>query len=80
MKRTQSKSALSGNEVKVTVKLESEHCEVGSLQARMQQVEMLRQLTSNPELMNCGYAPFQRLTMRHTGEAWVIEMEAVATE
>jgi UDP-N-acetylenolpyruvoylglucosamine reductase len=80
VKRTQTKSALSGNEVKIVVRLESEACEARSMQGRMQQVETLRQLTSNPELMNCGYSPFQRLVMRHNGEAWVIEMEGITIE
>jgi len=71
---------MAGNQVKVTVKLESEPCELGSIEARKQQVELLRQLTANIELMNCGYSPFQKLTMKHTGELWLIEMEAVTSE
>lgn len=80
MKRTTTKATMADNQVKVIVRLESDPCENGTLEGRRQQVELLKALTSNIELMNCGYSPFQKLTMRHTGEAWLIEMEAVATE
>lgn len=80
MKRTISKASMDGNRTKVTVRLESEPCENGSIEGRRQQVEMIRQLSDNIELMNCGFSPFQRLVMRHTGEAWLIEMEAVSSE
>jgi hypothetical protein len=50
------------------------------MQARMAQVALLRSLTDNVELLNCGFSPFQKLSMRHTGDVWLIEMEAVQPE
>lgn len=80
MKRTISKAVMDGNRVKVTVRIESDPCENGTIEGRRQQVDLIRQLGDNIELMNCGFSPFQRLTMRHTGEAWLIEMEAISSE
>ena len=71
---------MDGNRIKVTVRIESEPCENGSVQGRQQQVQLLRQLSENIELMNCGFSPFQKLNMRHTGEVWLIEMEAISAE
>lgn len=33
-------------------------------------------LNDSPEILRCGYHEFQKLTMRHDGQRWVIETEA----
>jgi hypothetical protein len=37
---------------------------------------MLREICDHPELTDCGLNPFQKLSMYHNGECWVMELEA----
>ena len=80
MRRSFTKTTLGGNETRVTVRYESERCEPGSLEARKEQIRLLRTLADSTELQNCGFHPFQKLTMKHTGESWLIELEATGPE
>jgi len=80
MKRTTSKVSIGGNQCRVMVRVESDPCEMGTQEARRLQVALLRAMTDNIELLNCGFLPFQKLTMKHTGDVWQIEMEAVQDE
>jgi hypothetical protein len=80
MKRTTSKVSIGGGLCRVSVRIESFPCEIDSREARRAQVELLRSLTDNIELLNCGFSPFQKLSMKHNGEVWTVEMEAVQPE
>jgi len=80
MNRKTTTVSIGGGQCRVTVSIASAPCEPGSMQARMAQVALLRSLTDNVELLNCGFSPFQKLSMRHTGDVWLIEMEAVQPE
>lgn len=80
MNRKTTTVSVGGGQCRVTVSVTSEPCEAGSMKARMAQVALLRSLTDNVELLNCGFLPFEKLTMRHTGDVWLIEMEAVQPE
>lgn len=74
------KTTLGGGEARYTLRYESEMCEPGTREARMEQIRILRALADNPELHNTGLIPFQKLSMRHTGECWIIELEATGSE
>lgn len=50
------------------------------MEARKAQVELLKAVVDNVDLLTCGFVPFQNFTMKHTGENWQIEMEAVQPE
>jgi hypothetical protein len=80
MRRSITKATMGGNQSKTVVRYESEFCEPGTQKARMEQMRLLRTLAETPELQNCGYFAFQKMNMRHTGEVWVIELEAVGSE
>jgi hypothetical protein len=80
MKRTTTKAPLGKDEAKVTVRIESEPCERNSVEARREATELLRALVSNPELLSCGYSPFQTLAMFHDGERWIVELQATSFE
>lgn len=80
MRRTTSKVSIGGEQCRVAVKIESDPCEMGTIEARRAQVAILRALTENIELLNCGFVPFQKLSMKHTGSNWLVEMEAVQSE
>lgn len=80
MNRKTTTVSVGGGQCRVTVQISSEPCEIGTMAARQAQVALLRALTDNIELMNCGFKAFEKLTMRHTGEVWLIEMEAVQSE
>lgn len=80
MNRKTTTVSIGGGQCRVSVRIESEPCEIDTMEARRAQVALLRGLTDNIELLNCGFKPFQKLTMRHTGEVWLVEMEAVQSE
>lgn len=46
------------------------------MQSAMAQNQMLRALADQPELSKCGSCPFEKLSMRYQGTAWVIDLEA----
>jgi hypothetical protein len=58
--------------------IEGNPCAQGSLESRQQQLFLLQSLSGQPELLNCGMDPFQKLTMYHNGDRWLVELEAVA--
>jgi hypothetical protein len=80
MNRKTTTVSIGGGQCRVTVVITSDPCEIGTMEARRAQVGLLRALTDNIELLNCGFKPFQKFTMRHTGEVWLVEMEAVQSE
>ena len=80
MQRKTTTVSIGGGQCRVTVAISSDPREIGTMEARQAQVGILRALTDNIELLNCGFKPFQKLTMRHTGEVWLVEMEAVQSE
>lgn len=80
MKRSFSNATMGGGQSKVIVRYESESCELGSSKARMEQMRLLKTLADTAELQNCGYWPFQKMSMKHTGEVWIIELEAIGSE
>jgi len=73
------KTTMGGNQARYTVRLESELCEPG-IPANMERMRMLRTIADTPDLQMCGFYPFQKFSMRHTGEMWIIELEASGPE
>lgn len=80
MRRSFSKTTLGGNDVRVTVRYESEYCEPGTPEARREQMRLLRTLADSTELQICGFHPFQKMTMKHNGTVWLMELEATGPE
>ena len=68
---------MGGNQVKHTVRYQSDPCAEGTIEYRSQQIALLRMLGQTPDLHHCGMVPFQKLSMRYTGEAWIVEMESI---
>lgn len=77
MKKVYNAVSLGGLSTRHTVRYTSELCELGTVQYRFHQHEMLRQIAENTDLLKCGLQNFRKLTMFHDGERWVIDMEAV---
>lgn len=50
------------------------------MQARAAQISLLRTISDNPELQLCGLIPFQKMNVRHTGECWIVELEAIGSD
>lgn len=76
---TMVKTTMGGNQARYSIRFESEVCEPG-IQANTERMRMLRTIADTPELQMCGYYPFQKLSMRHTGEMWIIELEAIGPD
>lgn len=78
MKRSFSRIVIGEGVVRYKTKLESEQCEFGTHQARVVQSNVLQMITDNPSLVACGPSAFDRLSISHNGNCWVVECEAVA--
>jgi len=63
---------------KFVVTLSNESCTLGSMEAAKRQFELLRALIDNPQIGYCGPALFQKMKFWHSGEKWVMELEATA--
>jgi hypothetical protein len=80
VKRKLTKVDIGGGQSIVTVKIISDYCEPSSILSKHYQLQLLKDLTTSPELLNCGFATFEKLSMKHTGEHWEIEMFATQIE
>lgn len=76
MKRFSTVLSLGEGRSKYKVRLESDPAPINTPLHRFVQFGMLREIVDNPELTNCGLASFQKLSMYHNGECWVMELEA----
>lgn len=52
-------------------------CEADSQLSRQAQGLFLTWLSENRALLECGYAPFDTLSIKHNGERWICECEAI---
>jgi hypothetical protein len=50
------------------------------MEGKQIQVTLLRDLTANIDLLRCGQGLFQKMTMRHDGHTWIVEIEAIEHE
>lgn len=75
MKRTLSSVNL-GSKTRHKVRIESDQCREPPSLTRLIQNQMIEHLANVPDLLVCGPEPFQKLSMYHDGDKWVIEAEA----
>lgn len=77
MNRIISQVPLEGD-VRHCVRIESDGCDEGpqSLRGRIEAFHLLRTLADVPDLLLCGTQSFERLTMRHDGQRWIVEAES----
>lgn len=80
MKRVTADVTVGEGKKKSRVRLTSVPCAPGTVEARVEQYRLLRNVADLPDLTHCGLEPFEKLTMYHDGQAWVIEAEAVVYE
>lgn len=66
--------------VKYKVRLTSLPCEFGTQEALHAQQSLMEDLRNHPELLHCGPARWQHLTIRHNGAAWEAEAYAEVEE
>lgn len=79
MKKTLLQSHLGDDKFRFSVKLEGAECPPLGVESRIRAMELLRALTTNPGLTDCGNNHFETMRMFHDGKSWVIELEAVGT-
>jgi len=70
---------ISEEQSRFIVTLLNDTCAQGSMEAGIRQFELLRALVDNPMLGYCGNVLFQTLKMKHTGDRWELELEAITT-
>jgi hypothetical protein len=77
MKRSMTKVVIQDNKTRYRVTIESDECLKGSQEARVIQFLLLRSIADEPSLTACGMSDFQRMTMTHNGEKWIVECESI---
>lgn len=80
MDRFYTKVQLTETQVKHRSRLCSDPCERGTDKARLFQRWLLEALASTHDFQICGSVPFQRMSMYHNEDKWIIELEAVTEE
>lgn len=74
MKRTFTTVKL-GEETRYQARIEDD--ESSPEDARITAHRFLSSLVDQPELLLCGYAPFQKMLLYHNGMRWIAELEAI---
>lgn len=77
MKRVVKSTNLGGGQTRYTTRLEGDDCALGTQEYKFLQWELLRQIVDQPDLVQCGFLPYEKLKVFHTGQHWVAEAEAV---
>ena len=80
MNKTTVKIPLEKDQYLYRTKLISVDCEPGTYQAEQCRDLLLKTVADNLDFRRCGPAIFQKLKMYHSGDAWVLETEAVVEE
>jgi hypothetical protein len=66
--------------VRYRVLITGEDCPINTNEAKIHQTLFLDWLMDNKEMLNCGYQPFQKMSIRHNGTSWQAELEAEVEE
>ena len=62
---------------RICVRIESGSCEWGSMLCKERRQHLLASLAEDPNLLLCGDQYFQKMSLTHNGEKWIVEAEAV---
>lgn len=77
MKKTTGKVKIEDNRTRHFVRLVSDNCEHGTRECENELFLFLAAIANTRELTYCGYQPFDRMSIKHDGERWVAEAEAI---
>lgn len=66
-----------GQKTRFLVTITSDSCQRETEEGRFWQMQLLQMMASQPDLTMCGMHPFERMKMTHTGQEWLVELEAV---
>lgn len=77
MQRIATSVPMEDGRVKYRVRIVSDNCEPNSTLSDQMRWMLLENVTQNPSIIACGAVPFETFRMYHTGQFWVIEVEAV---
>ncbi len=80
MKRTLTKIRLDDLHVRYKVTLEGDPSDPATIAGRVAQVDILRALVDQPQLLRCGLAMCDTLKLSHNGTSWQLDMESIETE
>ena len=74
------KTNIAPGQVRYRVVVTGDECPQNTNESRMHQHMFMDWLAGNQEMMECGYAPFDRLVITHNGQCWQAEAEAIVEE
>lgn len=65
------------NELRYRLIVETDNCVRDTLHSRLVRQELLGYIANDPFFSQCGGWDFHKMSMRHDGEKWVVEFEAI---
>lgn len=81
MHKTTSQTRVADNQIRHRTRIEdSIESRPGTSDARRRLHFLFQTFADSPDLLNCGPAIPQRLSITHSGRSWVVETEAVVDE
>jgi hypothetical protein len=80
IQKTQKRTEVSPNRYRYRICIVGFPCHQGTNEARIQQYNLLRQISDEPHLLVCGPVLAERVVIRHNGEGWIVEAEAEVEE
>jgi hypothetical protein len=76
MQRTVSEAEVGDRLVRYRTKIIDDPSAPNSWQARLALFNLFQTFLNTPDLINCGLHTPQKMNLVHSGEAWVLELEA----
>lgn len=80
MHRSYTKVKIGDHQTRHSVRLYSDFCEYGTHAARVAQSMLIQTIADTPQLVTCGPTIFDKLVIKHDGERWVVEAEAIVND
>lgn len=78
--RKQTRVVVGKDRVRYSVTVTGDACEPGTHEALVHQYHFVRTIADNFDLLNCGSARFERVSIQHNGTAWEAKAQAEVDE
>jgi hypothetical protein len=79
MKKVTGRVKIDENKIRHFVRLISDECTYGTREYENELFTFLGVIAQSRDLSFCGHQPFDRMSIRHDGDRWIAEAEAIET-
>jgi hypothetical protein len=77
MVRRATQVSLGNKTTRFAVTIEDDETMLDSPEAAQRQIPFLKEVLACPDILLCGFNPFQKMVVTHTGTRWTIQTEAL---